>query len=325
MNRSLLNSRSAHGPSPARSGARAGLGFALAALIATGVGAGAASARVRVAASTNDLASIASAVGGDQVEVVSISRPNADPHRVEVLPSYMVRVSRAQLYLKVGLSLDQWADQIIDGSHNGDLVIVDCSKGVPVLEKPTGKVDASMGDVHPEGNPHYWLDPRNGGIVAHTVAEALSRVDPAHAGDYAARADQLEKAANELQARGVQTLATLTSHDIITYHRSWTYFANAFGLNVVSTIEPIPGIPPTGKHLQDLVTVIQQRKVPLAIEEPYFSEDAGEFLNRQTGIRVARVSAACSDTAAGSYLSHFEDLLAILANKNAAASLVPVH
>jgi zinc/manganese transport system substrate-binding protein len=291
------------------------------ALLATlGLGVGSAAAKVRVATSTNDLGSIAAAVGGDQVDVVPLCRPNADPHRVEVLPSYMVRVSRAQLYLKVGLSLDQWADQIIDGSHNSSLVIVDCSKGVPVLEKPAGKVDASMGDVHPDGNPHYWLDPRNGAIVAHTVAEALSRVDPAHASEFAARADDFAKQAEELQARGQQTIAGLPSRDIITYHRSWSYFANAFGLSVVSTIEPIPGIPPTGKHLQELVTVIQERRVPLVIEEPYFSEEAGEFLKRQTSIRVAQVSAACDDVSAGSYLSHLEALVAIVTGKTDAAA-----
>src|SRR5262245_33932367 len=148
---------------------------------------GAALAKLKVAASTTDLASIAASVGGDQVEAFSIARPNSDVHRVEVLPSYMVKVSKANLYLKVGLGLDQWADGIIDGSHNSKLTIVDCSKDVPVLDKPA-KADASMGDVHPFGNPHYWLDPRNGAIAARTIAEAFGKADPAHAADYTARA-----------------------------------------------------------------------------------------------------------------------------------------
>ena len=137
-----------------------------------------ATAKITVAASNNDLASIAASVGGDQVETFAIGRPNADAHRVEVLPSYMVKVSRAHIYLKVSLGLDQWADQIIDGSRNDKLVVVDCSANVNILEKPTGNVNASMGDIHPNGNPHYWLDPRNGGVIAQTVATALSKVDP---------------------------------------------------------------------------------------------------------------------------------------------------
>ena len=114
---------------------------------------GAAAARLRVAASITDLASIANSVGGDQVEVIAIARPGADVHRVEVLPSYMVQVSRADLYLKVGLGLDQWADGIIDGSRNAKLKVLDCGAGITPLDKPTS-VNASMGDVHPFGNPH---------------------------------------------------------------------------------------------------------------------------------------------------------------------------
>ncbi len=270
---------------------------------------GPAQAAIHVAASTTDLGSIASTIGGDQVEVVTIARPGADPHRVEVLPSYMVRVSRAQVYLKVGLGLDQWADQIIDGSHNSKVLVVDCSANVNVLEKPTGKVDASMGDVHPNGNPHYWLDPRNAAIAGQTIAEALARVDPAHAADFDKHAEEFSKACNDLTVRGAMQMKSMSSRDILTYHRSWAYFGDAFGLNVVSTIEPIPGIPPTARHLQELVDVIKQKSIPVVIEEPYFSEDGGEFLKRQAGIRIVHASGSCDDIKAGSYLAHIQAIL----------------
>ena len=135
------------------------------------------------------------------MEVVTIARPNADPHRVEVLPSYMVRVARAQVYLKVGLGLDQWADAIVEGSHNGKIVVVDCSNGVDVLEKPTGKVDASMGDVHPDGNPHYWLDPSNAAVVARNIAAELARLDAANGPKYAKNAETFAVAAQTLAAQ----------------------------------------------------------------------------------------------------------------------------
>ena len=163
----------------------------LALAIAATISAPRADAKVKVVASITDLASIASSVGGDDVEISVIAKPTSDVHRIEALPSYMVRVSRAQIYLKVGLGLDQWADAIIDGSRNPKLTVVDCSAGVPVLEKPAA-VDASLaklGDVHPYGNPHYWLDPKNGAIVAQTVADALGKLDPAHADDFAKRAE----------------------------------------------------------------------------------------------------------------------------------------
>lgn len=270
-------------------------------------------ARVKLVASTNDLGSIAASVGGDNVEIVGICKAGADPHHVEVLPSYMVRAARARLYLKVGLGLDQWADQIVDGSHNSNLTVVDCSKGVSVLEKPTGKVDASMGDVHPDGNPHYWLDPANGAVVARNIAEALSRVDPANAGTYAANAEAFGKEAAALSARGAQLIGALPSRNILTYHKSWSYLVNAFGLNVVGTVEPVPGIPPTGKHLGELVQIVKAQKVTSLLQEPYFSDDAGKFLAREAGVRPISISGACDDLVAGSYLGHIEAVLTALA------------
>src|SRR5262249_4982802 len=185
-------------------------------------------AKLSVAASTTDLASIAASVGGDQVDVFAIAKPSADPHRIEALPSYMVKVSRAKLFLKVGLGLDQWADAIVDGSRNSSVQIVDCSRDVHVLEKPTGKVDASMVD----GNPHYWLDPRNGAVVANNIADALAKADPANAAQYHARAEAFGKEAQATWERDAEAAKKLASHTVFTYHRSWSYFADAFGLEV---------------------------------------------------------------------------------------------
>lgn len=271
--------------------------------------AGAASAKIKIVASINDLASIASSVGGDQVECSAIARPTADPHRVEMLPSYMVKVSHAQVYLKVGLGLDQWADGIIDGSRSEHLHIVDCSAGVPLLEKPTGAVNASMGDVHPNGNPHYWLDPRNGAIIARTVAEELAAVDPSHAQDYRARAEAFAKEAEDAWTRGVEAAKKLPVAVMLTYHRSWPYFGNAFGIEIADQAEPVPGIPPTGNHLADLVQLVKTRKIPLFLQEPYFSDDAGRFLAREGGLRVVAMSPSCDSPTAGSYLAHFGAVL----------------
>jgi len=270
------------------------------------------SAKVRVAASTTDLASIASSVGGAEVDVFAIARPTADPHRVEVLPSYMVQVSRANLYLKVGLQLDQWADGIIDGSRNAKLRVVDCSKGITPLEKPTS-ASAAQGDVHPFGNPHYWLDPRNGAIVARTIADELSQVDPSHAAAYHDRAKAFASEVDASFKRGQAIVATMPVKTILTYHRSWSYLGDAFGLEIADTVEPLPGIPPTAKHLQDLVQLAKARKIGVLLQEPYFSEDGGKFLTRAAGVRVVKASSACEAPAAGSYLGHIESVLKQLA------------
>jgi len=280
---------------------------------------GAALAKVKVAASINDLASIASSVGGDQIEVFSIAKPSNDVHRVEVLPSYMVKVSRANIYLKVGLGLDQWADGIIDGSRNDKLQLVDCSANVNVLDKPT-KVDASMGDVHPFGNPHYWLDPRNGGVVAHTIADVLAKADPAHAADYQSRADAFAKQADTAWQKGKAAADAMPAHEILTYHASWVYFANAYGFTVAGTVEPVPGIPPTAKHLADLVSLVKAKKIPLLLQEPYFSDDAGKFLTREAGVRVVVSSPSCDAPDAGSYLAHFQTLIDAFGGKAASST-----
>ncbi len=272
-----------------------------------------AAAKLRVAASINDLASIAANVGGDPVEVFAIARPTSDPHRVEALPSYMVKVSRAQLFLRVGLGLDQWADAIVEGSRNSRLKLVDCSQGVNVLEKPAGKVDASMGDVHPFGNPHYWLDPRNAAAVARNIAEAFATSDPANAATYRANAAAFATRAEATWKRNADAATKLPSRVVFTYHRSWSYFADAFGLEVVDTVEPVPGIPPTARHLADLVNQAKARHVTLLIQEPYFSSDGAKFLEREAGVRSVVQATSCADITADSYLKHFDELLASLA------------
>jgi zinc/manganese transport system substrate-binding protein len=282
-------------------------------LVAVFATAGPAAAKVRVAASITDLASIANFVGGDKVEVFSVARPSSDVHRVEVLPSYMVKVARADVYLMVGLGLDQWADQIIDGSRNSKVKVVDCGRDIDPLEKPAGRVDASMGDVHPSGNPHYWLDPRNGAIVAREVAEALGSADPAHASEFGQRAAAFARDAEAQRVRGVKLVEGMPARAILTYHASWPYLAHAYGLDIVGTVEPVPGIPPTGGHLQKLVNLVKGRKVGVLLQEPYFSGEAGAFLGRETGLRVVKMSPSCDGPEAGSYLAHLDQVLTQLA------------
>jgi ABC-type Zn uptake system ZnuABC Zn-binding protein ZnuA len=268
----------------------------------------AAPAKIRVAASLPDLASIAASVGGDAVEAFSIARAGANPHFVEVLPSYMIRVAKAQVYVKVGLGLDQWADAIVEGSRNGSIRVVDASAGIRVLEKPTGKVDASMGDVHPDGNPHYWLDPENGIRVAANIRDALKAADPARAARYDAGYEAF-RAESEGRIRALKArMAPLRGSAIVTYHSSWPYFADAFGLRVVGRVEPFPGIPPTARHLADLTATIKSEKVKVLIQEPYYPGKDADLLARTTGVRVFRFTPSCAGESAGDYLRHFDEM-----------------
>lgn len=243
-------------------------------------------AQVRVVASTTDLASIATMIGGDRVKTESIAKGKSDPHFVEILPSYMVKVARANVYLKVGLGLDIWAQQIIDGSRNGKLAIVDCSERILPLQKPTRRVDASMGDVHPLGNPHYWLDPDNGAVIAEQIAETLSAVDPNHAAEYQSNLEAFRRTLEEKRAEWARRFANLRGLEIVTYHDSWPYFCKAFGIKVVGFVEPKPGIEPTPSHTANLVELIKSRGVKVVGVEPYYSMRAPESIARMSGARV---------------------------------------
>lgn len=258
----------------------------LAVLIAAPAGA---LAKVKVVASTSDLASIAGLIGGDLVEAEAIVNGQKDPHFVEVLPSYMVKVGRADVYLKVGGDLDYWADRIIDGSQNAGLLIVDCSRNVDFLEKPTTRIDASMGDIHRQGNPHYWLDPANGAIVAETIAASLARVDPENSAAYeqglAAFRSRLEAKMEEWR----RMAEPVRGMEIITYHNSWPYFARAFGIEVVGFVEPQPGIEPTPSHTAQLISIIRSRKIGIIGKEPYFSSRTPDSIARQTGASVVEM------------------------------------
>lgn len=273
-------------------------------------------AKVKVATSIPDLASIAAYIGGNEVEVFSIAKANSNPHFVEVLPSYMVKVSRVDVFLKVGMSLDPWSDAIIEGSRNSKLDIVDCSVGINVLEKPVGKVDASMGDVHLQGNPHYWLDPKNSSVIAQNIRQSLSKIDPTHAELFSQNEKKFNETMELNQKKWTQKIAFLHGSSIITYHSSWVYFAKAFGFNIVGYVEPFPGIPPTAKHLQKLVEKINTTKVALLIQEPYYGDSEAQFLARKTGIKIFHFKPSCESISSNEYFQHFDSIIDALAQLN---------
>ena len=282
------------------------------AVIAVSGAAPSAAAQLKVAAALPDLGSIASYLGGDKVEVFAIGRNNANPHAVEVLPSYMMRVSRAAIYLKAGLALDQWSDAIIDGSRNNKLVVADCSAGINALQKPAGKVDASMGDVHPEGNPHYWLDPANGAVIAGNVLAALKKADPANGDYYDKNYARFTEELGRRQAVWKAAMAGISGQKVISSHSSWIYFTAAFSLTVAGNVEPLPGIPPTARHLAELVAIIKRDHIAILLQESYFPDGAPQFLARQTGIKVFKLKPSCDSVKADSYLGHFDDIISKL-------------
>ncbi len=250
---------------------------------------------IDVVTSTTDLKSITDAVGGDKVRSTSIARGNQNIHFVDVLPSYMLKIKKARLYVKIGMGLDQWADPLIDGSRNANLMILDCSRDIEKLDVPSSAVDASMGDVHPYGNPHYWLDPRNGKVMARTIFDALCRLSPQDAPYFAERLKTFEMLMDQKMEVWKKLFEPYHGTKIVVYHDDWRYFAGAFGLNVVGFVEPKPGLEPTPSHLFHVANLIRNEHVRLIGYQPYFSEQAPQSLADQTGARalVLATSVGC--------------------------------
>ena len=246
---------------------------------------------LQVVATTEDLAAIARAVGGERVQAVALCKGYQDPHFVDAKPSFMVQLSRADLFVEVGRDLEVgWAPGLLNGARNPRILpgapgFVDASAHIQVLEVPT-TVSRTQGDVHPFGNPHYWLDPANGAAMARAIRDGLARVAPADAARFAQRCADFEKQLDEASARWKRRAADLglAGTKVVTYHRSWSYFARAFGLEVVDFVEPRPGIPPSPNHVQGLVTEMRQQGVKLLMVDDFFDPRLPQKISRDTGV-----------------------------------------
>jgi zinc/manganese transport system substrate-binding protein len=249
-------------------------------------------AKPQVVTSTEDLASIAREIGKDNIDVFSIAKGYQDPHFVDPKPSYLLKLGRADLLIIVGLELEVgWLPPLLQNARNtkilpGNPGYLDASEGCHVLQKPTGTVDRSMGDVHPFGNPHYWTDPENGRVIARHVAEKLTSLDSAHAADYAANLKQFEDKLSAKEKEWNAIATTFKGVKVITYHDSWPNFAQVYGLDIVNHVEPKPGIPPSPGHVQDLIVQIKRDKVPLLLIEPYFDEKLPQKIAADTGAKM---------------------------------------
>lgn len=256
----------------------------------------AAHARLRVVATTEDLAYFARVIGGDAAEVTAILKGYQDPHVAAARPSYMVAVSRADLVLSVGLDLEVgWLPLILQGARNPDVMpgrpgYLDCSQFVTPIEVPPAGADRSKGDLHPMGNPHYWLDPDNAIAVARGIAARMEQLDRTGAGAFREGLARLEteitKAREEVQAllRGVEP------PPLVTYHVTFSYFFERFGLHATAFIEPRPGIPPTPSHVASLnETLARLPHPPLFLVEPYYDPDIPREMAERTRGRTVIV------------------------------------
>jgi zinc/manganese transport system substrate-binding protein len=251
-----------------------------------------ASAALKVITTTSDLASLAAEVGGDKIGVDSIAKGYQDPHFVEAKPSFVIKLHSADLLIAVGRELEiGWLPPLITQARNAKIQpggpgYLDASQTVRILDIPTGQLTRAMGDVHPSGNPHYWLDPNNGRLIAKAIEGKLSAMDPANAAYFRQREQDFERRLDAADARWKAAMAPYKGVKIVTYHRSWPNFVDHFGFQVIGYVEPKPGIPPSPSHTLDLIQEMKRQNVRIVLVEPYFDLKTPNSIASNTGAQV---------------------------------------
>ena len=251
-----------------------------------------AAAAIKIITTTEDLAALVTEIGGDKVAVESLARGYQDPHFVEAKPSFVLKLHSADLLVVVGRELEVgWLPPLITQSRNAKLQPggtghLDASATAKILDIPTGQITRAMGDVHPSGNPHYWLDPGNGRRMARAIQEKLTQMSAADAGYFAQRYADFDKRLTAAEQRWKAAMAPYRGTKVVTYHRSWPNFTDGFGLDVIGYVEPKPGIPPSPAHTLDLVQTMKAQGIKLILVEPYFDLKTPNAIARDTGATV---------------------------------------
>jgi ABC-type Zn uptake system ZnuABC Zn-binding protein ZnuA len=258
-------------------------------LVMVALASGAAAAdKIRVVTTIPDLKSLTEAVGGDLVEVDSLTRGIQNFHEAEVRPSMMLKLRKADLLVENGLELDRWVDIAVEGANNPNIIRgaigrIEVARGVPVLEVPTTRVDRGMGDVHPFGNPHFSLDPGLAPIITANILEGLARLAPQHRATFERNRQAFLSQLDQEMVRWTKTLEPVKGAKVVSYHPDFIYFLTRFGLVQVGTVEDRPGIPPSPQHLVRLIQTMKSERVKALLVEPWndvklatrVAEDAG--------------------------------------------------
>lgn len=246
---------------------------------------------LNIVTTTSDLSDLVKQIGRDKVKVTNLCKGTQDPHYVEPRPSMVIKMKNADCLIRIGMDLDSWVQSLIDSSRNSRIMhsasgYIDASTGIDKLEVPKIRVDASMGDVHIYGNPHYWLDPENAKIILKQILNKLCELMPTDSEyfkkNYKEYLENLESTIIKCQTRIKQYRAS----KIVTYHNTWLYFANRFGLEIIGQIEPKPGIPPNPSHIISLVEKMKKEKVKVIVAEPYLNVKIAEKIANDAFAKV---------------------------------------
>ena len=272
-------------------------------------------ADVTVVTTTPELAAIAREVGGSFASVSALARPDSNYHQVDAKPSDVVRVARADVFVRTGMDLDMWADALLASARNGKVApgkpgYVDASARIRKLQVPSASISGASGDVHPDGNPHYWFDPKNGVVIAYEILLALRSVDPTHAAAYDANYKRFSDEISQRLVGWQQQLAPYKGKGFVAYHEEWVYFANRFGLEEFGFLEPKPGIPPSGAHVQDLIRRMKAEGVKAILLSSVYPSRYGDLVAREAGARLVTVPYSVGSAGTRNYVEYIDALVA---------------
>jgi zinc transport system substrate-binding protein len=268
----------------------------LTALLVAACAAGAAPAadRLLVAASIAPLADFVRQVGGDHVSVVTLVPPGASPHTYELTPSQVEQVARARLLVLNGVGLEYWADKLVQGAGNPNLIVLDTSQGIEILDGASGALG---------GNPHVWLDPRNAIVQVEHIRDALIQSDPAHAEVYRDRTQAYLDQLQALDREVTEEIGTWSSRQFIAFHPAWVYFARRYGLEQAAVIESSPGREPSPAEVARIIETARRIGARAIFAEPQFSAKAAQTIAEETGAAVLFLDPLGSSLVDPSYLS----------------------
>jgi len=246
---------------------------------------------IHVVATTQDLKSIAELIGGNKVEVFGIATGYQNPHFVDPKPSYIIKLSNADMFITVGLDLETgWSPSLLSSSRNpkiqkGNAGYVDASIGVQLMQIPSS-VNRGEGDIHIYGNPHYWLDPLNGKQIARNICDGLERISPENKSFFENNLKNFDETIDAKMKSWQLQMVKYKGAKVIAYHNEWCYFENRFGLQIVDFLEPKPGIPPTPSQLVKIIGEVKSNSIKVIISSPYFTTSSSDVVARQTGAKV---------------------------------------
>ena len=256
---------------------------------------------LKVVATLSTFGDLIKTIGGDAVTVTSIASPKFNPHFIEPRPSDVLNVKRANVFAHAGLDLEAWRDPLVNAAGNtgirpGSAGDLDLSRGIPLLEVPSANVSRAEGDIHVFGNPHYWVSPENGRIMAQTIAAKLSEMDPANQAKYEQNLAEFLSRLDPKIAEWKEKAKPLAGMELVGYHKSWPYLMDFLGTKMEQFLEPKPGIPPSPQQVDFLKNYMKANAIKVIVTSSYFSDKASQSLANDTGAKVLLLAQSVGET-----------------------------